>query len=92
MSEQQPDLTDVRITLARMEERQEANLHKLRNIDMKVEALAAKTVEKEDLLPLVKRVSDLENAQRWVTRTILVGLTGIAAGAVYAGKKIGLGP
>lgn len=78
-------LMAVLISLARIEERQEAAAHRARNIDMKLDAC----VRRDDLKPLEMRVEKLEGFQSWATRT--AGTVGIMVfgGLAYFGKKMG---
>lgn len=82
------DLTDVRVSLARMEERQEHTLHRLRNIDQKMDAFATK----QDLAATNKRVDDVATTQNWITRSAMAGFTVVMGGFAAVGKKLGIGP
>lgn len=87
------DLTQIQVTLARIEERQEAQLHKVRNVDTKIDALAARMdryVEKEDLIPLERRIDKVEGTQAWMVRSAVASATLISGGLYAVGKKFGV--
>lgn len=88
---------ELRVTLARIEERQESTTHRLRNMDMKLEAF----VTKRDLEamgdhvaatcgPLDKRLDKIESASAWIVRTIMAAVVAAVAG-LFAIAKTGHG-
>lgn len=91
------DLTLVLVGQARIEERLEANTHRIRNIDMKLDSLDAK-IElrpcKEDITaiigPLKERVDSIEKTQTWIVRSALAGVALVGSGLVAIGKKFGV--
>ena len=91
------ELTPIKVSLARIEERQEAYLYRILNMDMKIDGLAAK-VElrpcKEDIAqiitPLKERVDRVENTQTWLLRSGVASISVLTAGIAAISKKIGL--
>jgi hypothetical protein len=83
-------LTDLRLAVARMEERQIAEArsadHHRRNLQMKLDTLASK----EHVEAVEDRVGKLEDTQRWASRSIIgAWLAGSGVVAFLAKWKIG---
>lgn len=80
------DLTDIRVTLARIEERQEAALHRFHSIDQKLDTFALRS----ELEPIGQRVDKVERTQTLILRSAMVGFSTVMGGLYALGKKIGL--
>jgi len=79
-------LTEMRITLARIEERQVASDTRTENIEKAVASLVSATA----FDALSRRVSALESSATWTTRTIVAAAVGAVASLYVWGKqKIG---
>lgn len=93
------DLTEIRVALARMEERQEAAAHRAKNMDMKLDGVSHKLdncVTKDDMAlvikPLEERLTETEGHLTWLTRSGIAGGVTIIIGGLYALlRKAGLG-
>ena len=80
------DLTDIRVTLARIEERQEAALQRFHRIDQKLDTLAPRS----ELEPLGERIDRVERTQTFILRSAMVGFSTVMGGLYALGKKMGL--
>jgi hypothetical protein len=80
------DLTDIRVTLARIEERQEAALHRFRSIDHKLDTFALRS----ELEPLEERIDRVERTQTFILRSAMIGFSTVMGGLYALGKKVGL--
>lgn len=80
------DLTEIRVTLARIEERQEAALQRFRSIDQKLDTFALRS----ELAPLGDRVDRVERTQTFILRSAMVGFSTVMGGLYALGKKMGL--
>jgi hypothetical protein len=89
-----PAITDIKVTLARMEALNEGVAHRLKNMDMKFDALDVKVdhlPSAKDFLAVERRVAEIERNQSWLIRGVLAGV-GAAGGALYyIGGKLGVG-
>ena len=84
--------TAIQVSLARIEERQEASMHRVRNVDLKIDALTIKLdkyAEKTDLEPLSHRVDALESQHTWLIRAVIVAGAVIISGLYTIGRKVG---
>lgn len=91
MSEQ--DLTEIKVAMARVEERQETNLHNTQNISTKLDGLFSKLdkyATLDDLIPIDKRVAEIEKTNSWIVRGFVAGAAMITGGIYAIGKKIGV--
>lgn len=80
------DLADMRVALARIEERQEAALQRARRIEDKLDTFALRG----DLLPLQERIERVERTQTFVLRAAMVGFSTVMGGLFALGRRIGL--
>jgi hypothetical protein len=86
------DIRAILVSLARIEERQEASAHRVRNMDMKLDGCLRRADLDpilERIKPLEARVGKLEGFQTWVYRS--AGTVGLAVlgGLAYLGRKMG---
>jgi hypothetical protein len=79
-------LTDIRVTLARIEERQEAALQRFRSIDQKLDTFALRS----ELEPLGQRIDRMERTQAFILRSAMIGFSTVMGGLYALGKKLGL--
>lgn len=80
------DLTDIRVALARIEERQEAALQRFHGIDQKLDTFALRS----ELEPIGQRVDKVERTQTLILRSAMVGFSTVMGGLYALGKKIGV--
>jgi hypothetical protein len=96
------DLTEIKIALARIEERQQASSekaeHRARNFDMKLDAMSGhveQCVTKDDLRdaldPIRTRIGAVEKTQRTITKAVIGGAAAVGGGLAVVGKKLGIG-
>lgn len=94
MSDENTDLTDIKVALARIEERQEASNqaaeHRHKNTKMALESVAMKMTTFATKQELNDRVEPIEKMRDRLLQGSVVGVGAVVAGLAWIGSKFGI--